>query len=371
MMFDDARHPVRMALHGYGYIGRFHVLASHLNLASARADCPIIWDSAIVRQLDGEAAELARLSFPHVTDSWESLSHRQLDAMSIASPNDAHMEAFEYAVHRGLAVYCEKPISHSLEQAQAMLDMANGRDVVHQVALIYRFHPAVIQARNWLQSGRLGRVLTFRAELLHGGYLDPARPMSWRLQRGQAGGGAAMDLGIHLFDLLLLLLGPIQCVSATTRTFVQTRKGAIDVEDVLVDDWMTATLTMTSGATGTAEVSRVHIGRERDFIEIVCEGGVLHLPLADYGGAVFHPVDTGVDVPQVKSPRMVDAFSAKWAQSPLLNLHATSLAVFAARVRGGLVDVPVPTFADAVSAQYVVDAAIASGKQAGQIVTLC
>ncbi|GMA62483.1 Gfo/Idh/MocA family oxidoreductase [Alicyclobacillus fastidiosus] len=356
---------IHMALHGYGYIGRFHVLASQLNLACAVAAPRLVWDAAVVRSLESEAAARAAESFSFVTDDLAALLQQPIDAIDITSPNALHYAPFQLALEMGWGIYCEKPISHQLEEAQEMAQRVKQAGLVHQVALMYRFHPAVIEARDWLLSGQLGRVLTFRAELLHGGYLNPNRTMSWRLQSGEAGGGAMMDLGIHLIDTLHMLLGRVDSVSAATKTFVTRRSGQSGDEAVDVDDWASATLQMTSGAVGTLEVSRVHYGRERDFIDIVCEHGVLHIPLESYRGVELHTHHSDLLAPEVSHASILQPLGAKFAQSTLLNLHATGLAVFARRLCGGTVDIPVPTFDDAVLAQQVVAAAMESGDRDG------
>ncbi|WAH36024.1 Gfo/Idh/MocA family protein [Alicyclobacillus dauci] len=360
---------VRMGLHGYGYIGRIHVLASQLHIAAGQTAPSINWESAVVRDLGTAAAKQARRVFPFVTDDISALSERNLEAIDIASPNHAHLAPFQLAVEKGWSIYCEKPISHDLSEATEMVEAASQADLVTQVALVYRFHPAVIEARDWLLSGKLGRPLTFRAELLHGGYLNPDRPMSWRLQNAASGGGAVMDLGIHLFDTLHMLLGPVDHLTATTRTFIDSRRGPHGTEPVTVDDWASATLTMRQGTVGTVEVSRVHYGRERDVMDIVCERGVLHIPLERYEGVSVTTLDDGMSVPVSHSPSL-QPFSPKYAQSTLLNLHATGLAAFASRIRGASVDIPVPTVDDALAGQAVAHAVMESGRAGGDRVSM-
>ncbi|MFD1673248.1 Gfo/Idh/MocA family protein [Alicyclobacillus fodiniaquatilis] len=351
---------IRFALHGYGYIGRMHVLASQLSLA-ANGGPTVLWDTAVVRDMQSNAAQQASTAFAHVTDRLADLHERPLDAIDIASPNDLHFAPFELALEKGWAVYCEKPISHCLEEAERMVALAQTRQMVEQVALVYRFHPAVLEAQQWLLSGQLGRVLTFRGELLHGGYLNPARPMSWRLQKQASGGGAVMDLGIHIIDLIHLLCGKVAHVAAETRTFIPSRAGAAGMEAVDVDDWASITLHTESGAVGTIEVSRVHYGEETDSLTIVCERGVLRLPLDMYQGVTLHTYEPNIAPITLDKNQHADIFTAKFAQSTLLNLHATALAAFCARVQGKTVPYAVPTLADACVAQAVCEAALAAG----------
>ena len=71
----------------------------------------------------------------------------------------------------------------------------------------YRFYPATLRAKQIVEEGRLGRVLSFRACYLHSGGVDPHAPVSWRFEKGSSGGGALYDLGSHALDIIYHLLG--------------------------------------------------------------------------------------------------------------------------------------------------------------------
>ena len=70
----------------------------------------------------------------------------------------------------------------------------------------YRFIPAILRAQQLIAEDFLGEVYHFRGAYLHAGYLDPKRPRTWRLEMDKSGGGAIMDLGAHLYDLMRCLL---------------------------------------------------------------------------------------------------------------------------------------------------------------------
>lgn len=357
--------PLRLAMHGYGYIGRMHVLASQLLQADVRDIPHLIWDTAVVRSLDSAAARHANSVFATVIDDIQQL-HDGMDAIDIASPNDAHATAIDAACRRRLAIYCEKPVSNAIDVSRRLVSQVEAAGLVQQVALVYRFHPAVMEASALLKSGAMGKVLTFRAELLHGGYLDRSRPMSWRLQQHASGGGAVTDLGVHMFDLVHCLLGPVASLRAWTKTFVPQRQGQSGMESVQVDDWAHVQVDLACGATGSIEVSRVHYGSERSLLDLVCENGTMHLALDEDGG-VSVTMLPGVETPR-NSERFpaLKPFSHKVAQSVLLNSHALCLAAFALRVRGVDVHYPVPTMRDALLAEEVAEAVIRSGRREGE-----
>jgi predicted dehydrogenase len=109
--------------------------------------------------------------------------------------------------------------------------------------------------------------------------------MSWRLRQEQAGGGALVDLGAHVIDLVRHLLGELHAVHCTTRTFIQHRPaslGAVEMEEVQVDDaaWMQARL--HNGAEGSMHVTRFATGAQDDMnIEIFGSAGGMRFNLMD------------------------------------------------------------------------------------------
>lgn len=367
---------VRMSMHGFGYIGRIHVGSLALTSTVPGAKTPIVWQTACVRDVNAPTAADAGQFFETVTNDW-SEAVTSADAVDIVSPNDVHGTAVATAIAHGRPVYCEKPLAHDIGQARDMAALVDRAGVTNQVALIYRFHPAVEGAYRILQSGVMGRVLTFRAVLLHGSYLDPMRPISWRLRLQNAGAGALMDLGVHLFDVVHMLMGPTKSVQATLRTFVETRCSAAGssarTERVDVDDWALVQLQMSSGATGSVEVSRVHYGLEDACCDIVCEKGTIHLPLHQQQPATVHGLggseatvpasgsqfahalqsDRATGINEIEPYRL----PAKYASDPLLIGHAVGLQTFLLRVGGGSLNYPVPTFREALAAEEVVEAA--------------
>ena len=127
--------------------------------------------------------------------------------------------------------------------------------------------------------------LHFRAQYLHSGYVDPKRPLSWRLQKATGGAGALFDLGSHVIDLMRFLVGDYAAVMADIKTFITERpdpdrpdqKGRVDV-----DDYSLLQVRMTSGALGVIEASRVATGANDDLrFEIHGSKGALRFSLME------------------------------------------------------------------------------------------
>ena len=133
----------------------------------------------------------------------------------------------------------------NLDQARESTLAAKSAGVLTHTAFTMRYVPAVQQAKAILAAGALGEIYNFRIHYFHNSYMDPLRPMSWRLKKETSGGGSLADLGIHMIDMVGYLLGDVDWVKCQTRTFITQRPlaaGSSQMADVDVDDWALCTL---------------------------------------------------------------------------------------------------------------------------------
>ncbi len=216
-----------------------------------------------------QAAAL-RYGYESYTTDWRQLvSNDRIQLFDNGGPNDAHADPCIAAARAGKHLLCEKPLGRDAKEAARMLDAAIHAGVKHMVAFNYRFVPALRQAREWIDAGRLGEIYHFRAVYLQEWIADRSLPMIWRLDKRQAGSGALGDLGAHVIDLARWLVGEPAKVSAMTKTFVKQRpiaKGSNVMADVTVDDAFTAVLEFENGALGTLEASRFCPGRKNGLV---------------------------------------------------------------------------------------------------------
>jgi predicted dehydrogenase len=163
-----------------------------------------------------------------------------------------------------------------------MLDAVEKAGVKHMVAFNYRFVPAIVQARQLIESGRLGRIFHYRAVYLQEWIIDPNFEKVWRLDKKVAGSGALGDIGAHVIDLGRFLIGEPKRVMAMTKTFVDERplpggkgRGKVDVDDAFA-----SVFEFENGAIGTIEASRFCHGRKNyNCIEINAENGTIQFNL--------------------------------------------------------------------------------------------
>ncbi len=277
---------IRIGLIGYGFIGRVHTLAYQ--------SLPLIYDpmparvrlvgvSAATRDSVQKAIDQAGYEFGS-TDWHEVIGREDIDVIDCCVPNHLHYEVVMAALQAGKHVYCDKPLAANLAQAQEMLAEAQRSGLLHRITFHLRFVPALMRAKQLVEEGFLGQVFSFRACYLHSGYVDPNRPMSWRLDAA-AGGGALVDLGSHVLDLLRYLLGDFAEVFAVTETFIKERPLPGQPErraPVTVDDLAMLTLRTVNGAIGTVEASRLATGANDEMrIEIYGQKGALRFSLMD------------------------------------------------------------------------------------------
>lgn len=141
-----------------------------------------------------------------VYDDWRELVERDdVDAVTICSPNAFHREQAVAAAKAGKHVLVEKPVAVSADEADEMIAAAKEAGVTLQVAHNLRYVPSVLAARDAV--GRVGNIVGLRAAFGHAGPQEWAPEASWFFDRARSGGGALIDLGIHIIDVVNFVTG--------------------------------------------------------------------------------------------------------------------------------------------------------------------
>jgi predicted dehydrogenase len=233
----------------------------------------------------------------------------------------------------------------------------------------YRRYASLVQAVNPAQALEAARR-----------YLDPNRPMSWRLRQSESGGGVFADLGSHLVDLAMYILGGVSAVRAQTRTHITERftaKGAAGRETVDVDDWALCSLELSSGASGVIEVTRVAAGASaQSGFEIYGSRGAVVYHESNPDSVRYYNLHKGEWVsapgysPTPSGERPLNQIwpSAKYSQGMMTNAHlACQVDLLLNIVENKLSS---NNFASAARVQQVVEAAYLSAGQGGAVYKL-
>ncbi len=169
-----------------------------------------------------------------------------LDGVVIATPSALHAGQSLQALGAGLPVFCQKPLGRDAGEARAVVEAARRADLRLGVDLSYRFVEGARRTRGLVAAGELGRVYAARL-VFHNAY-GPDKP--WFYDRARSGGGCVIDLGTHLIDLLLWVLGgtdaPPEVTAVTARCFA----GGAPLRDSEreVEDYAVARLDLAGGA---------------------------------------------------------------------------------------------------------------------------
>ena len=154
------------------------------------------------------------------------VSDPSLDAVYIATPNHLHMEHSLIAINAGLPVLCEKPFALNSKEVQTMIDAAKLNNILLVEAMWSRFLPHIIEIKNIVDSGVLGKILSLHAD--HGQDLRSIKnPRLWELKYG---GGSLLDLGIYVVSFAHLILGNPKEVASKTML---SKKG-IDLQTSVI-----------------------------------------------------------------------------------------------------------------------------------------
>jgi predicted dehydrogenase len=216
--------PVRFGIVGCGVIAPIHAEAVTLNpeVAVLTACCD---------ELEERASAFAA-ERPGVTafSSLEAmLDSGTVDAVCICTPSGLHADAVEAAAQRGIHSLVEKPLDVNREGLDRIAEAARKANV--KVASVFqrRTWQVANLVRDALKAGALGKLVVSEAHMHWHRSAAYYKSGPWRGRWDLDGGGALMNQGIHVLDLLIYLAGPVEAVSA----MMATRTHEIEVEDTL------------------------------------------------------------------------------------------------------------------------------------------
>ena len=147
---------------------------------------------------------------------------KQSDAVLIESDVWDLTKYAKMCIDAGKHIHMDKPASGTLEEYKALLDMAKEKNLVVQLAYMYRYNPAVQKCFELIKSGKLGEIYSINAEM------STFHPKEYKKWLTNFGGGIMYILGSHLIDLIVYILGEPQKVTSFLR---HTKLDGIDFPD--------------------------------------------------------------------------------------------------------------------------------------------
>ena len=367
---------------GYGFMARAHSNAwsnvSHFFDTGYR---PVL--KAVAARNTEKASGFAGMwGYERVENDWRKLVEaRDIDVIDVCVPNDLHAEISIAAAKAGKMVTCEKPLARTAAEAMPMIDAVEQAGVPNMVWYNYRRVPAVMLVKHLVESGRLGKIFHYRAKFLQDWTISPDVPQggagTWRLDVEAAGSGVTGDLLAHCLDTAMWINGEISSLTAMTETFVKERKHSDtgQMQAVGIDDAAAVLTRFANGSLGTFESTRYARGHKAAYtLEINGEKGSLAWDLHDLNRLQFFDHSTQGQLRGWTNILVTDGdhpYLGKWWVPGLIIGYEHSFTHQVADFLTGLATgtPAAPTFRQALPANQVCDAIIASG-QSGQWVSL-
>ncbi|MEM1582429.1 MAG: Gfo/Idh/MocA family oxidoreductase [Candidatus Bathyarchaeia archaeon] len=200
---------VNLGVIGLGFIGKVH-LRNCLNLKSVR----VIAAADASKKALNYAREFGIKQL--FTDYRELLKLKNLDAVIISLPTHLHKECAISAMEEKKHVFLEKPLARNPEEGREIVSAANKNDVKFMVGYPSRFVPDFVSLKREMESGVLGDVqLAYAVNIAAGPFFHRAESTipypvpEWWLNKELTGGGALVDLGCHIINLLRWYFGEV------------------------------------------------------------------------------------------------------------------------------------------------------------------
>ena len=277
---------VKYAFVGAGAINQ----RRHIPEASLNPKSEVV---AIVDPREERAKEIAeKYDAKPYTDLTTMLGEAKIDAVVVGTPNALHAPQTIEALKAGYHVLCEKPMAGSLDSAKEMIATAKEAGKYLMIGMNQRLMPPHVKAKQLLDSGVLGKVLSFETNFKHAGpdYWSVDGSSSWFFKENLAIMGVNGDLGIHKADLMRYLLGE---EFTHVGGFVETidKKGS-DGKLIPVDDNAFLTLKTESGIIGSIHISWTNYGRIDDNGTVLfCEKGAMRIGMDQQYGVMIDYAD--------------------------------------------------------------------------------
>lgn len=263
---EAGRHArIRLGMVGGGqgaFIGAVHRIAARIDdrfelVAGALASDPVR-AKASAKEL-GIADDRAYGSYEEMAKA-EAARADGIEAVSIVTPNHMHSPVAKTFLEAGIHVICDKPLTTTVAEAEALVALVKRSGKVFVVTHNYTGYPMVRQARAMVANGDLGEIRLVQAEYLQDWLTERLEASShkqaaWRTDPARSGaGGCIGDIGTHAYNLACFVTGlELDELLAQLSTFVEGRR---------LDDDVQILLRWKGGAKGMLWASQVAVGNE-------------------------------------------------------------------------------------------------------------
>ena len=367
---------IRVGLCGFGFIGKMHSLAyKTMNISTASAGI-----TPELRALCSQSTK-ENEDYLYVTDDFEKLvKDEELDLIDICTPDFMHFDQGMKAMQKKKHVYIEKPIGQNIDQSKKMAQFAQSQGLINQTALVMRFQPKVVAARDFIRNGSMGEIINFKGKIFNNAYIDPNRLVNWRLRKEMSAGGSLMDTGVHIVDLTRFLLGDINSVRCKTSIFFKERftdekhSNSMEMNN---DEWSFMEVELANGIKGEIETTRIAAGlQNRNYFEIFGTKAYLYIDLLSTGYLKIYNRELGKEIigpipPESDFAKHLSIIhpAPMFDMGVMVNTHSASAMNILINIKAGKTVHPeTPTLMEAYQSQMVVEMGYRSAREQSRIV---
>jgi predicted dehydrogenase len=147
------------------------------------------------------------------------LAVQDIDAVSICLPNALHAPVTIDALAAGKHVLIEKPLARNADEGRAMLEAAAANERVLMIAFNHRYRGDVQWVKRYIETGALGKIYYAKAHWMRRSGIPQLG--SWFVNKELAGGGPLIDLGVHVLDIAMYLMGEPSARAASANTYAE------------------------------------------------------------------------------------------------------------------------------------------------------
>lgn len=287
---------------------------------------------------------------------WHDLvSCPEVDAVDICTPNYLHVPMAEAAAETGKPFCCEKPLGINHDETLHLQKKAEQKGIKSMVCFSYRFMPAVRYAKYLVEKGEIGNVISIYSQYLKSSAFIKGRELDWRFVGKDARYGVSGDLGVHILDLASFLSGDITSLAADLGIAVKERKrpDSDEIAQVETDDYCHFLAKFAGGASATFSITRAAFGNTNQIrVEVYGDKGAFKFDLNHNNKLEFYTggIKEGNKIEKMETVEVPTEFYACQMQCFIDLLH-------------GNTDRYIPTLADGVKLQRVLDAILESDEK--------
>ncbi len=239
----------------------------------------------------------------------EQIADTEIDAVYLATPVNVHAEQTIAAAEAGKHVLCEKPMALTVKECDEMIAACSANNVKLGIAYYRRFYPAVIRAKQIIESGEIGKVSFAQINAFE--YFDPApdHPRRWFVEKEKSGGGPMIDFGCHRIEIFTNLFGTVRRIEGIVSNDVLGRE---------VEDTASALFQFESGPCASLTVTHA-TPDSMDTLDIYGTNGAIHISVLNLGEMTIKIGDTITKESHPPAANFHEPLIADFAEAVLLD----------------------------------------------------